>query len=397
MNLQQSILTCNNLKSYICYCVENNKTYTNLINTIKNTFFINLETYCKNDVDFLYYSNKNIKDMPKFFIDSCDFILQKNPLKIITSFSFYSTNILDPIIDDWNNIKIYELWYGQDFVIFNHNNLWYYKTSNGQTIENIKLENLNVDYCYHFILIDKNFLFNNICKCKYNIIYKCSMIKYTETIKIESIKNVSIINEYKFDSYKDVLKELTYISNNNILHNKITLKGFILANNNSPNFNYVLQTDIFDSISKEISNWKNKYQLYLDFYKKNLLIEKLPFYTIYVNETIHYINTSIKTISNEILNIYNLSLIDPNIYNFLGENYTKVLNDIHNIYVTNKKKTNKIITVTINTVYYYIKDIMKTEELIMIYKERNKLLLIPNLLDILCLSCLETKIQSELL
>lgn len=377
--------------------------YKNFVNKINDKFMFNIEKICFND-DEIFYFNVNKIRRQDIQIDDIinDYIFNKNPFKIITEFPKYQclSNIsLDVIQNSWDKIKIFENFSGDDHIILNHNDKWYDFCNNDSNCDEnkIKTDILNKNYIYFFTTNYNSYNLFDSYKHQQNIVLKFIVDKQSGKITNKTFSNMhNKTKQVYFDTYDDMLKKLNKISVENIISKKITVTGYNIIFDDNYYDNYFIYTNIFDIIVKELSKWNNKYQLYLDLYKKNKLADYLLYFTKYSNETTLRINISIKTISKEILNIYHSTRKNNNIYRLLSETYKKILFDIHGLYINNKK-SNINESIKVNDVYFYIKEQLETKELIQLYQDRKILLDTNEFSEFLDDECLYSIVQTELL
>ena len=180
----------------------------------------------------------------------------------------------------------------------------------------------------------------------------------------------------------------------------------IKINNNINDSIYIdFNSDIYTLINSYF-NKNNKHYTYLQLYKNNNINKILLYITNIdnLNRIINRINISLKTLSKEILNIYFLTRNknNPHIYNILSENYKNILFCLHKIFILKKKNNyNLKQPINLNNIYNYLKN-MNTDNLIIIYKDRTKLIDDFNKLNIdtnniLHINCIYTNTQTKLL
>lgn len=199
----------------------------------------------------------------------------------------------------------------------------------------------------------------------------------------------SDLNIYHFSCFDEFKDKLEYISYENKINKRLTTDGFYLRSRKNCYNKIKIITDIYKTIINEISQNFDVYSqiniqhVYLYLYQKNKLNIILPFFTNYYNEIINRINLSIKTISTEIMNLYQ----NDNIcIEQLPQMYQKIINDI-----------NKISRyILINDIYYYIKN-MSFNDLLELFRDRLKLMKIKCFVNELNIKCIYTIMQIILL
>ena len=294
--------------------------------------------------------------------------------------------------DDLNNKNnfIMETYGGQLITLFNYDDIWYSLIDN-QIMNNISLEfnniinELNKDYYYLFML-NNNPLIKKYHK--FNLIYIKQ--KYNLTEIIDNTKKMNKNKRLEFSCLDELNFYLKNISQNNTATYKLTIEGLILFVNN----NYMkLQTDLYINVIKLKPTRTNIHIGYLELYQKDLLLNYLPYYTDFSVDILKRINISLKTLSEELLNIYQITKNNQNseIYNALPEIYKNILFDINNISFKNIMSY-----INIHYIYHYIKK-MDINKIVELYK--NRCSLENNILfsKIINKNCIYTKTQLYLL
>lgn len=307
-------------------------------------------------------------------INSCkSVIIDKNNLNILCTqynkiiYNEDAKKILRGV--NWNQVQVQKCYEGTLINVLYHENKWYVTTRRCldakksiwikdisyydlfvEAMENkFSFDDLNKNYCYHFVLLHhkNNNLINYEC---YGKDYKEIIhILTTEKISLREIeyeiKNLNYLKYEKFDSLEYLEKELQKISINDFKERKLSVEGYILKIydgelNKSPFRILKLQTDIYEKLINIKPNNSNRNQCYLELYQKNRLKEYLPFFTNYYDEIVKRIHLSLQNISKEILNLYHLTRNKKNkeIYEKLPTSYKKILYDVHGIYINIKKK-----------------------------------------------------------
>jgi hypothetical protein len=326
--------------------------------------------------------------MNNLFVLNNNNLIELNTNSIILNFPLKSNALLS---NDINNYNIIIESYGGDLLtLFNYNNSWYSIIDNN-IINNLPIElndiiqELNIDYYYLFMLNNNRLIKKNN---KYNLIYIKQKYLFNEIIN-ENIK----INKQKnlhFSSIDEINIYLTNISLNNSKSLKLTIDGLLLFNNIS----YInIQTNCYKNIIKLKPMHNNIHIGYLELYQKNLLLNYLPFDTDNSNDVLKRINISLKTISEEILNLYNFIINNINFdINLLPPIYSFVISNLNKFTLHNKYPTN----INIHVVYYYIKN-LNINQIIDIYTNRK--ILTQNILfnNFINKNCIYTKAQVYLL
>lgn len=383
----------------------------------------------------LYYNGLPENDNNRELETSCrSYIFEKSSFKPIASqFNkiLYNEEAINFLKEkSWSNVMVEKCYEGTLILVFNYNNKWYISTrrclnaSESTWIKNssylelfnetIKdkfgLEDLDKKYCYHFILVhnkNKNIVSYDDFGKDYKEIFHI-MTTEQETLLEVPYKindNVRYIEKETFNSMEEVMESLNKINTTDQQNKKVSLEGYVLkyyhGEPNKSNFTILkLQTQLYQSLMKLKPNNSNIYQSFLELYQKDKLIEFLPYFSRYGDDIFKRIHYSMKTISKELLDVYHLTRQkkNPQLYNALPDSYKKVLYNIHGIYIKNKKdELNKIketesenksehpdsdvdlnlsgsvSSVTVHTVYYYLKR-LTGYELRQIYYDRSTML-----------------------
>jgi len=307
-------------------------------------------------------------------------LIEINTNKIILQYPTEKTLFIsDDIINNNNNIII-EFYGGKLITLFNYQNKWFSLIDNNindciLNEFNEIINGLNPDYYYLFML-NNNTLIKKYHK--FNLIYIKQKYDFIEI-------NIEQYNLYKqkrlvFTSSTELHACLSNISSNNIKSTKITMEGFIIFTNNT----FVkIQTECYRNIIKLKPKNPNIHIGYLELYQQNQLLNYLPFESEYSVDILKRISISLKTISEEILNLYYFVNKSRDIVNILPDIYKKIINDINHKYTTK---------INIHHVYYYIKN-LNINYLIDVYKNRH--ILDNNFLfdKIINKNCVYTKTQ----
>jgi hypothetical protein len=318
-------------------------------------------------------------------------------------------------------ISIYKNYIGSYIVLFNHNNIWKFLFSDNiytLTIHNhyilytqlhTHLDELDKNICYHLILVDSRI--RNLISYKYDNNY-IVLIKSTHKYTLRENFN----NPYAFfttnkNIYLSCMDELNLyietLDKNNTHLKKITHKGVIMKINIDVNDSIYIRfdTDTYKNLLHMIPKGLNLNEIYLQLYQNNKLTDILQYINDTSTDIIKRINTSMGTLSREILDIYHMTRNQNNstLYNLLPPSYRKILYYIHRTYIEQKNSIDMLIvkiSITVENVYNILKEI-DIKLLVNIYKERN--LLNENILNSehelkkLLKACVHTQIQSKLL
>lgn len=282
----------------------------------------------------------------------------------------------------------------------------YYKINNIPYLSEDNVKHHTWDSFEFFLLYDSNILsnikFNNVnsgseftekqFNDEQNVIYcyfdKQNIIKnpeYNDVINIYSNEN-----KMYFSCYDELCM---FIECSNIINGQV---GLIILNKTDDKINiFKLHNGMYLKIKDLTLSKKyltNINQFYIELYQKNDLKSFLPHYSPFSNDISFRVNSSFKTLSNNILNLYHATRNKKNvdIYNNLTDSYKKILFNIHGQYMVSKNnETNK--SITVHDIYYLLKSI-ETDFLIKLYKDtiilKKKNINIEQIIDVKCIHLL---------
>jgi hypothetical protein len=366
-------------------------------------------------------------------------IIEKATLRVLgTQFNkiLYNDEAIKAInaanITDLDNIVVQECYEGTMLLVYCYNNVWHVSTRRCLNAEDstwiknksyremfneamgdkFSFEELNPNYCYHFVLVhhkNRNIVsYNNLGRDYKELFHVMTTELYTlKTVPCVINDKVNRVDEeVNFNSLDNILESLDKISKRDELYHKITTEGYVLRVYEGEKYNSAftivkLQTNIYQKIMKLKPNNSNLHQSYLELYQKDQLTEVLPYFTSYSNDIITRVHTVMKNMAKEILNLYHITRQKNNqqLYNTLTDQYKKVLYSLHGIYIELKKTElkNKIEPTSINVhnVYHYLK-CLPPQELRQLFFERS--LLMQNVQNkFLNRNCLATEAQIRLM
>lgn len=357
--------------------------------------------------------------------NSCkSIILDKTNLKIVVSQYnkiLYNEESLTFLKDkQWSNVCVQKCYEGTLITVFNHNNNWYVTTrrclnaKDSSWVRNnsyydlfvdamtnkFTFDDLNKNYCYHFILVHhKN---RNIVNYDYlghdykELFHVLTTEKYTlNEVNHKINDNVKTIAEESFSSLDAVMQELQMYDGNDKKKHKVTFEGYVLKYyqgdvHKSPFVTLKLQTDIYKTLMQLKPNNSNISQCYLELYQKDKLNEFLPYFTRYGIDVIKRIHGSMQTLSKEMVDLYHMTRGKKNeeVYNNLTNQYKKCLYEIHGMYIKNRTQDfvngmnhtneqqmegNNNRSINVFDVYKYLKQ-LPFNELRQVYYDRVKML-----------------------
>jgi hypothetical protein len=311
-----------------------------------------------------------------------------NKFETIYSFGdqylFDNLNMIEK--SEWEDVIVNKYYEGIFIIVLFINSKWYIITK--KSIRNVDIENmfmeiikdkfsltdLNVEYIYHFNMINSGKNKRKIVKYGYTpILY---LVKVCNKYCSEDIENINVdgidrLLPEKFTSKDILLNNMDLISKRDESIHKITLRGYTIIYKNM----YIkLETDVYKRLKDIIPIYKNKYIGYLELYQKNCLTFYLQFFMKNAQTIINMINITMKTISKEMSTIYFLTRFkqNPIMYQNLTVHYKKIIFNIHGLYISTKNE--KYVTkanINCQVIYNYLKTI-SVQDLVQIFYDREK-------------------------
>lgn len=219
-----------------------------------------------------------------------------------------------------------------------------------------------------------------------------NIIEHTCHYNIEKINSPD--NKMYFSCYDELCM---FVECTNIVNEQI---GILIMHKNDDRINlYKMYNNTYQKLVDLTSSIRFKTNInsfYIELYQQNNLTLFLPHYTKFSNDILFRVNSSFKTLSNNILNLYHATRNKKNmdIYNNLTDSYKKILFNIHGQYMINKNNDELEISsksITVHDIYYLLKTI-GTELLITLYKDtlilKNKNINIDKIMNIKCIHML---------
>jgi hypothetical protein len=346
-------------------------------------------------------------------------VFKKNNLKIVSFVpKINKLNNIDDINNlKLNNLSIYKNYTGIYVIFFKYNNIYYAFTKNnifvGSQNENIinilylltDFDDMNI---YHLIYFNNKLkqipYYNESGEITNKCLYKLSMHK-----KDECENNQILDQRLIYGCFDEIKYDFSINENNNIMSKRILFGGYIIRIGNEI---FLYESKVYRTLVNNIPLCENINICLLNLYCTDKLSTLLPFLSPYSNDIIKRINTSMKTISKEVLNIYHKTRNrqSSDLYKLLPNNYKKILYELHTIFVNSRKneydnhdKTDIIEkkSLSIEDVYKYIKK-SESDIIISLYINRNELYdkLVEHNIDIeniLYNNCVYTRTQTELM
>ena len=295
---------------------------------------------------------------------------------------------------------------------------YYYLFQYGLINDNIVNPDIDQNYVYHFLLKH-----NSLRKYStYSVVHDTglTLLWICDTSTKLSNNNDNYIStivpaekKVYFSCIDELLTSLDVLNHEYIVSKNIQYGGYfvnVLSNNGTKYTNYVLFTDIYKHILATVPTGDNNYKNFLELYQHDKLGNVVSYLHKYPADVINRINSTVKTLSREILNIYHLTRNKKNseLYLILTKNYTNVLFDLHEIYIQQRYgefiiqddcplKEKK--SVSINIVYNYLKS-LDSYKLIELFKERSDLvvkLINTEFESIMSVSSIDILVQTELM
>lgn len=408
--------------------------------TKENTYYLQLKE--DNDLCMISYNNIPDDSTGRDLENSCrSIVIEKNTLKPIVSQGnkiMYNKETLNFLSDkDWSHVTVQKCYEGTFLIAFYHGDKWYVSTRRclnaqdstwvmGNSYYNMFLDamngvftfdELNKDYCYHFVLVhskNKNIVsYTWLGKNYAELLHVMTTEKYTlNEVKYDINDKVRYVEEEKFDSLENLLQELKHQNDLDIKYQRVTTEGYIVryyANeiHNSPFVNMKLQTEIYETIMRMKPNNSNINQCFLELYQSDKLADFLPFFTRYGGEVVKRIRNSMKNLSKEVLDLYHMTRNKKNdeLYSGLTNVYKKCIYEIHGNYIKNRKQDfqdgvdNKSVevprSVNVFDVYNYLKA-LPPKDLRQLYYDRMSLLENPKM-SFLNKNCIYTMTQCAIM
>lgn len=380
------------------------KTYDELKNELTkkldDTNVYNISLKEDDNCVMIYYNtnNENVTDPEQLKLETyCrSVILDKSTLKPINiqynkilyneeSINFVKSNNINT-----NQVVIQKCYEGTIILVFNSNNKWYVSTRRCldaresvwanetsyydmfmDAISNkFKLEDLNPNYCYQFILVhhlNRNIVNYDWLGQYYKEVYHILTNEKYTLKELNTVINskVRYVQEEKFNTFEELFQELKTINDNDMTQKKISTEGYILRYypNGLYKGEYTLlkfQTNIYNNLIKMKPNNNSIHQCFLELYQKDKLNEFITYFgkSKYASEVIKRINTSVQNLANEILILYyqTRNKSNPELYNKLTESYKQALYEIHGKFINSKKNDPNIKkSINVYDIYNYLK------------------------------------------
>lgn len=401
---------------------------------------------CKEDDDvMIVYSETNIRNGNAIEDGTKSLIIDKHTLlPVATQFNkiIYNDDAKGFLVNkDWQQVTVKYCYEGTMLLVFNAYNKWYVCTRKCldahtsywikdisyydlfmEAIQNkFQLEDLNPDFCYHFILLHhKN---KNIVEyIKLGEQYKTVVLAMTtkkgtlERVNYEINNRILYPREFKFNNLQHVIDSLDMVSKNDEITKSISMEGFVVEYNENGVLTILkLQTKLYEYIASVKPNVSNLDAMFLELYQKNQLINVAPYFSHNSRDVVRRVHFAMQNVAMELLNLYHSTRSHKNevLYEHLPTSYKNILYIIHGVYLDKKtheqnkqqqiqqedefvEELKEHVSITVYDVYECLKKI-EAYWLRKIFIDRIGLLDDPMMRDILNYRSVDALIQGKLM
>lgn len=214
-----------------------------------------------------------------------------------------------------------------------------------------ELDDLDVRYCYHFILVhhfNRNIVTFDEQQEDYKYVIHIMTTKIGELVEVPYVigHGVKTLKDHHFDSLDALLAEINRLNNADEKRKKVTTEGFVLKcyegkPYKSPFTILKIQTPLYDTLRQIKPNHSNLYQSFLMLFASDMLWEFIPYFTSNKQEGLKIMNmidTALYVMAKEVITLYKMTreLKSPDVYNEIPALYHKILYEIHGIYLERK-------------------------------------------------------------
>lgn len=388
----------------------------------------------------LIFSDVNQRTDNPLTDDIKSLILDKKTLEpITTQFNkiIYNKDAIEYLqTKDWNGATIKECYEGTMILVFYHADKWYVctrKCIDAKTsfwvkdvsyydlfVEAIdgkfKFDDLNKEYCYHFILLhhlNKNIVNYQNFDEKYKTVALAMTTKKTTFEKVEyhindTIKYPKVI---QCSSLEETRQKLSQLSRHDTLNQQITTEGFIIEYQEDKQLTILkLQTHLYEYVASLKPNVNNMDAMFLELYQKDKLVDVAPYFTRNSRDVVVRIHNSFRNITSELLPLYHdtRNHKSPELYDLLPTSYKNILYAIHGLYIKKKSTAtqvdvvdtvDKIVdkkSITVYDIYACLKQI-EPYTLRRVFTDRLQLLENPTFDKYFNKGCFDTMLQGKLM
>lgn len=380
---------------------------------------MNIAVFDKKTLLPIFYLEKSIKNSNKVFNDG------GSKKSYLGKYLYDKFTRFNEIEFDNSVVSVYNNYIGSYMILFYHEVMWYFMfsgniypfTNDNHPIlyQHLRhsIDKLDKKYCYHIILVDSRLckLINIIVDKNYVLLVKMSE-KETLIDHYDNPYTFFVTNKRIYMScMDDLLYCLDELDNKNVSHKKLLYRGYIVKIKvDSFEELYVsYNTKTYDYVLSMIPKGLKPHEVYLKLYQDNKLNHYLSFFSNSYDDIIKRINTSMVTMSREILEIYHMTRKkrNTNLYKLLPQSYRQILCHLHTRYISRKCSINDTddffdprMSISVDNVYDKLK-VYDTLSLVQLYKDRDVLINSINQSSDIIVNpikyCTNTKIQSKLL
>lgn len=325
----------------------------------------------KEDDDvIIVFSETNIRNGNEIEDGTKSIVIDKHSLlPLVSQFNkiIYNADAVLYMKDkDWNEVTVKYCYEGTMILVFYAFEKWYIctrKCLDARTsywIKNISyydlfmeaihgkftLEDLNKEFCYHFILLhhkNKNIIEYTKLGDQYKTVALAMTTKISTFEKVNGFINNKIIypREFKFNNLQHVIDSLDMISKNDEITHSISMEGFIIEYMHEGLLTILkLQTKVYEYIASVKPNISNIDAMFLELYQKNLLVNVAPYFTPNSRDVVVRVHNAMRTVSEELLSIYHLTRSHKNeaLYERLPSSFKNILYMVHGVYLEKKTR-----------------------------------------------------------
>lgn len=247
------------------------------------------------------------------------------------------------------------------------------------------IDDLNKDLCYQFILIhhlNKNIVtYSDLGRVYKQVVHLRTIEKYTNRVVKYTINDQLLTpQQLEFETVDQLQTELARLSEADAKAHHVSTEGVVVEVYKTPAKQQLvglikLQTELYQKLNSMKPNNSNIHQSYLELYQNDRLNDFLVYFNGNKGDIIKRINTAMRHMATEILNLYHgtRKKKNPEVYTRLPDSYRKTLYGLHGRYISHKKEVGehsvKSGSITVHDVYFYLKE-MPADKLRQLFYER---------------------------
>lgn len=306
----------------------------------------------------------NLSFLPIFYVEKAikesEFSYAENENSYLKSYIY--NKIPNFKEDEFNHdqICIHKNYIGSYLVLFFHNDKWNFLFSNNVyefnpmnhsiLFEHLgqHIHKLDIDLCYHIILVDVRLrkLITPVCETNYVV-----LIKTTEKYSL----NESYLNPYDFfvtdhriflSCMDELIVRLEELDIKNSRSKKLVHRGFLMKikTDDYEPMNIAYDTHSYKKLMALVPKGLSLHEVHLKLYQTDKLNIFLQSINDSYTDIVKRINISMSTMSREILDIYHMTRKkkNSNLYNILPSSYKHILYQLHSDYITQKNDSDKM-------------------------------------------------------